>query len=1307
MALESLENQSGNLPTAGATSQPDFDAQYYLQQNPDVAASSFASDPYQHFMQYGKSEGRAGIQPTGTVTVSGAPANVAGGLPAPTPITPGLEDWYTKNLGRPGDPGGLEYWSKQFGETLDPNEIAQLRQTPEFLQQKTASGVPYGNISSAINQTLADPTLDSKLKADKIFNVAQQYNVTQDDIARALGIPVTQVQDYFNKAESFVTPGLTDWYTANLSRPGDPEGLKYWSSQFGTTLDPNEIARLQETPEYREKKVLPAATSDLAFRFAEQFDAPFVDALTQEEMKKLTDIYSQTGGNLSADQRYQEVLKQVALDPKLGALMKQKDPMLYESLTPIKLINENFMNPNLLTGPYKTPATGMYGSVKVNGVDVPILNAKLAEYVNPGEELQDFSHRRNQQITENIGWHLGGFSSTISRGAAAVGVKKYEDENVGRTYTGLNEAAQLFNIDPSKFQDKQVQEVTNDRYDENGSLIQKGGQPAFRTDEMTGEQIPIMKTVSAQDQLYDAVNEASKDIYTVTGPNLNLSFDEHTERRPDAFQTVLYKQAGEKLVPISAPQTHGGMYNLDVYTGGGKGFLRDSGLLQGIAFVGAGALAMLTAGASTAATTPAAMLGTTLGAGAAAAPIVGSTIIGAAMGALNAAAAGGDIGKNALTGGVTGLVASGMQPLMKTDTMVSATKSISEASQGLFSPTQVGNIVGSTLASTLSSAASGANGTQILNSFKNALITTGLSEKAADIAMAGVREAFGNDPKMLARTAAATKLVTRTLATAALSGANQQQIQSAVITAVTQGAGTIVGTGGDKATGSGFTKAELDAIQDGADLARDSGQSQYYDIASNITSDQPIPLVSKSSTEQSLYDSKFWDQSSQTWKPLPTSETGGGGSGLSQTVGAGTSGQVPTPEQLKQEAEFGQLPSAGQINDMLANGQMSKAEADAYLGALGQYKQPKFDFSTADNSLNLAISLAVNLIGSGTNPVKTLDNVSKATGIDSRIISKAINSTKGPTGPTTTSTGPTGATGPTGTTAGTGPTGPGTTGATGGTGPTGATGVTGTSGEGTGPTGGTGPGGTGIGPTGVTGATGGTGGTGGGSTGTGTRTPTTPRIPAIPAIPTITAARKVAAEDGMDGIYNLMPGYTKGKTDYQLAGQFKMAEGGSVPQYNPFGLTETSIDSGIYDAAKSPFIGSDIKMPKLSVGMTEGDLEYILPGLFKFAEGGSVPEGHNPKFFSEGGLNSLENRYVTGDGDGTSDSIPAMLANGEFVIPADVVSSLGNGSNDAGAAALDEFLNVIREHKQKHDAKKLPPDSKGPLAYLLEAKKRV
>ena len=113
---------------------------------------------------------------------------------------------------------------------------------------------------------------------------------------------------------------------------------------------------------------------------------------------------------------------------------------------------------------------------------------------------------------------------------------------------------------------------------------------------------------------------------------------------------------------------------------------------------------------------------------------------------------------------------------------------------------------------------------------------------------------------------------------------------------------------------------------------------------------------------------------------------------------------------------------------------------------------------------------------------------------------------------------------------------------------------------------------------------------------------------------------------------------------------------------------------------------------------------YPVPGK---AEGGAISQGFNPQFYSEGGLGSMQNTHVRGPGTGTSDSIPAMLSDGEFVIPADVVASLGNGSNDGGAKMLDSFLKTIRAHKQKHDAQHLPADSKGPLGYLLEAKRKV
>jgi hypothetical protein len=69
-----------------------------------------------------------------------------------------------------------------------------------------------------------------------------------------------------------------------------------------------------------------------------------------------------------------------------------------------------------------------------------------------------------------------------------------------------------------------------------------------------------------------------------------------------------------------------------------------------------------------------------------------------------------------------------------------------------------------------------------------------------------------------------------------------------------------------------------------------------------------------------------------------------------------------------------------------------------------------------------------------------------------------------------------------------------------------------------------------------------------------------------------------------------------------------------------------------------------------------------------------------------GVINAAKGRYLKGDGDGMSDSIPATingkqparLADGEFVVPADVVSHLGNGSSDAGAKRLYAMMDKVR-----------------------------
>jgi len=79
----------------------------------------------------------------------------------------------------------------------------------------------------------------------------------------------------------------------------------------------------------------------------------------------------------------------------------------------------------------------------------------------------------------------------------------------------------------------------------------------------------------------------------------------------------------------------------------------------------------------------------------------------------------------------------------------------------------------------------------------------------------------------------------------------------------------------------------------------------------------------------------------------------------------------------------------------------------------------------------------------------------------------------------------------------------------------------------------------------------------------------------------------------------------------------------------------------------------------------------------KYASGGVSSLGG----YSDGG------RMLKGPGDGMSDSIPGVIANkqparladGEFVVPADVVSHLGNGSTDAGAKQLYAMMDKVRK----------------------------
>ena len=88
---------------------------------------------------------------------------------------------------------------------------------------------------------------------------------------------------------------------------------------------------------------------------------------------------------------------------------------------------------------------------------------------------------------------------------------------------------------------------------------------------------------------------------------------------------------------------------------------------------------------------------------------------------------------------------------------------------------------------------------------------------------------------------------------------------------------------------------------------------------------------------------------------------------------------------------------------------------------------------------------------------------------------------------------------------------------------------------------------------------------------------------------------------------------------------------------------------------------------------------------------------------AQGGILAMsKGRYLSGSTDGMADEVPARidsgqearLSDGEFVIPADVVSHLGNGNSEAGAKVLHGMMNRVRKERTGNEkqGKEIKPE---------------
>jgi hypothetical protein len=164
-------------------------------------------------------------------------------------------------------------------------------------------------------------------------------------------------------------------------------------------------------------------------------------------------------------------------------------------------------------------------------------------------------------------------------------------------------------------------------------------------------------------------------------------------------------------------------------------------------------------------------------------------------------------------------------------------------------------------------------------------------------------------------------------------------------------------------------------------------------------------------------------------------------------------------------------------------------------------------------------------------------------------------------------------------------------------------------------------------------------------------------------------------------------------------------------------FTKEAAEGGLMSIGNTvtPTVGQNgFRDPTASVQMYAkgGNIDHETMSIVKHLSSGGAPMHHiagfleyrNKKMARGGSLGSYSDggRLLKGLGDGMSDDIPASiadvqparLANEEFVIPADVVSHLGNGSSEAGAKVLYNMLDRVRKARTGHtkQGKQINPD---------------
>jgi len=156
---------------------------------------------------------------------------------------------------------------------------------------------------------------------------------------------------------------------------------------------------------------------------------------------------------------------------------------------------------------------------------------------------------------------------------------------------------------------------------------------------------------------------------------------------------------------------------------------------------------------------------------------------------------------------------------------------------------------------------------------------------------------------------------------------------------------------------------------------------------------------------------------------------------------------------------------------------------------------------------------------------------------------------------------------------------------------------------------------------------------------------------------------------------------------------------GGIPQLS-------AVRTALPQQARTPYTGQPAMGRRYFT-----DTQYVAPAQaeatraaqLQSIQPASMPRQQEPIQAAQGGLMAAaKGKYLRGSTDGMADELrtsiegkqPAALSHGEFVVPADVVSHLGNGNSDAGAKKLYQMMDRIRVARTgtKQQGKEINPD---------------